>query len=264
MKKILSVVFVLLLNLFVFGEDDDYYNLYGIMAQQEFEDGWNDALKNVYYDTDSFESEMNKDPNTRYKFYDEMRDKKYYWHDSSLSSRGKDHESPGLDTVDIFYTSTHSGAWNDPPLIAWTMWNKWAYARSKYMRLGDDGRKLSIFSSFTCDTMMLNSWEKFIGRWENIFKGGLRIATGFTGNSKDVKKKLGGMYAKGLISGKSIRNSWIDAMDYRGMPASVLVTGTDEENSKKRMRMTYQNYKKFSRIRDDKVVSWYLVERSSD
>ena len=108
------------------------------------------------------------------------------------------------------------------------MWDTSTRAYSSQMRLGDSGRENMIFSTFSCDTLTLDSY--MWTRWSPVLAGGLVMTTG----SNDTlylpsNASTGADYFNRMSNGEPIAQSWHEAMlagDSANMPA-VMNTGSN-------------------------------------
>jgi len=224
--------------------------LAGVACQQTFENDWADELNRQYEMCHNLVKAIGN-----VQFYWNLVNAKPYIEDTQDY-----HEA---DSVDLFFIGTHGGVEGDRAV--WGMWNDWSLAESQEMRLGDDNRRLSIFSSYACYTMKL---DNLTSRYRNIMRGGLRFATGshdtvWTGwTLTDV----GEDYANNLKDGDSIRYAWKDGISdwYKDQDAAVLTTGRTSEDCNNRLsRMTWKNYTSFPRLPDNSSV-WYCWTYWSD
>jgi hypothetical protein len=222
---------------------------FGVHATDAYEANWQDALTGFQWDmTSRFINQLRKTDTN--KFYYNLQGKAYYWHDTG------DHAVNSLEDVDLFFTTTHGGAWNDSAgnsNAVWAMWNNGSVAWSRQMRLGDELTGLSIFAQVSCDTLTTadgNVWS----RWGPIFAGGLRVALGshdLLANSS-TKKPVGENFAIYLQNGYKLGDAWYWALSNpsTGDDIAVMYNGTDATDCSNRYNMTWQNFTNYARRRD--------------
>jgi hypothetical protein len=225
-------------------------------ASETFEDEWQKELSSSFEVCFNFSDRMADYSDTCRKDKTALKNERLRFVDNS----GVEDNDKGLDTVDIIMVCTHGGAWDDVFTIV--MWDNNTRVFSDEMRLGDDGRGLSIYTSYTCNIMKPD--EDIWNRWEKIFKGGLKYASAFWEASKhgSAAKGLGEKYANLLHgSGATLKYSWLDAMDdYTGNTPAVMASGVSVEHCEmRRDTMLWSNFKNsFNRFRDSEVknVCW--------
>lgn len=206
-------------------------------------------------------------------FYYNLWNKAYYWEDTG------DQASKSLETVDLFFTFTHGqaaprgayygdcGLQSDPADSAvhatWAMWNNQSHARSDHMRLGDEGRGLSVFASYSCET---EQWDSYVWtRWHTIFAGGLRMAEGFKADTVwcapdncPAQYQHPVNFANYLGAGWLINNAWLLAFDdndgYSFSPISIASGNSGTDCADRRDHMTMVNFRNYARRRDSSMT----------
>jgi len=212
---------------------------------------WQALLPGAYTVCSRFNTEL--DNGSIFEFYYDMSGKQYYWHDTG------DQADNSLEDVDLFFTLTHGGAINSTQ-AAWAAWDNNSLIVTSSMRLGDEGRMLSIFAQDSCETLKVdaNTWA----RWDSVFQGGLRATVGSHGtlNLGTAEYDVGKVFAQQLNAGATIMNAWFVANDttaYNNQDTAVMFTGanqTDCEN--RRAGMTWNNFGSYSRLRDGSIGYW--------
>jgi hypothetical protein len=162
----------------------------------------------------------------------------------------------GIDTVDLYFAVTHAGSdhFLGPHQVNWASWEKEFWASSIYMQLGDAPGRLSIFSTVSCDTMVLDS---FMGeRWNGLFSGGLRYASGSHGNMIS-DSCIGTNYAAYLVAGRTLADSWLSGTTCANAnPAVVLSAGANRSDCYARAaNMTLYNYDTYLIYRGSQIAS---------
>ncbi|MBQ9817193.1 MAG: hypothetical protein IJM59_07005 [Proteobacteria bacterium] len=231
--------------------DDADLNWVGGKAIEEFENNWRTPLYGCYSIVGGFVNTMNSYNDSVRKFYTTLIYPDHFY-------GGTDGGTSGVDSVDVFIVCTHGGAWRNPSLFTQTMYNYETRATSDFMRMGDNGRRLSIYSTFSCETMSsyTNSWSDMEERWLDVFQGGLRIATGFWGKEyPGYSTGAGTKYAQELHSAnKTILDAWMDAADdYSANTPKVMATGNDLGRVVCASRLVYMklsNYRNYTRLSD--------------
>ena len=182
---------------------------------------------------------------------------------------GSDDSTYGVDNHDFFMVCTHGGAWSNPDRFVQSMYYQGYNIYSTDMRLGDDGRGLSLFASFSCDIMTPNSTTStnMWNRWQSVFKGGLRIASGFmTSAYSGASMGYGTRYAEEMhVSGRTLAQAWNYVMDdYQYQTPTSMVTQYTCSNCNDylyacgwRMNaMTSSNYKNYPKLVDSSVSTF--------
>lgn len=221
-----------------------YAGEFGTRCQQTFDNGWQPALSYVYDRCSGFNDRM--DDNNTKLFYFTVND--------GSGFTGSDGSIPagGVDTVDVFYVSTHGGVTDPAAVLARKPANM--YTVSFFWRFGDNSNRVAIFSQYACKTMQLD--DKAFGRWVNAFKGGLYLATGSHDLVYDswTTSETGEDYADNLAHGKTVKWAWIDGNDDCCHDQDVVVyassSGPLSECQQRRDTMTGQNVNSFTRLRD--------------
>jgi len=138
---------------------------FGTMCQKDFQNGWQTSISEAWNHCGWFNNQLD---NTDQKiFYYNLVGGKAQWENGG--------DQGALDNVNLFYNNTHGGATTTDAV--WAMWDVGTRAVSSSMRLGDEAFGLSIFATYSCLTMK-HSDAAFWTRWDDIFRGGLRIAVG--------------------------------------------------------------------------------------
>ena len=182
-----------------------------------------------------------------------------YW------TEGTDAGRFGIDQPNLLFNVTHSGIYLGTPTRAgWAMWEQYTTALSNTMRLGDDGRGLSVFVSTACSNLYFRDgrqWE----RWANIMLGGLKLSFGaycpiYAGQEMEY---VGPMLAEYLQAGYVLSAAWWYTMTYlSAQTVAGLATGLNTDDCFSRLyTMTWQNHQDFDHLRDGDVQDhcfWYV------
>jgi hypothetical protein len=227
------------------GQAVDNGLLYGTQCQQDFQNDWIKKLDGNWTSCEGFNSQMNNLAGQ--KFYYNLKGTKYWMEESGDQGR--------QEQVDLFYFQSHGGGWPrngaTPAVAVWTMYEEKTRAFSNAMRYGDESRGMSIFASYACDQMVVDgyTWE----RWYPIMSGGLRIATGGSGDmysGTGSQKNFGSKFGANLRAGKTVASAWVKAaldVDSRNTPVA-LTTGTDEADCVyRRDNIKWSNFASFAR-----------------
>lgn len=255
----------------------------GVHATQDYQgtyyypDGWLGELDNQWGLSGGFVNTISG--YDQVPFYYELVGKQYYWHKTGDQAAGS------LEDVDLFFAVTHGGItdgwqsggtwwdgeWPKGRHAIWGMWDAYPdgfgdpspwphgyYAYSGSMRLGDDGRNLSIFSTYSCDAMTLDSYTWT--RWKSIFRGGLRMACGGHGElgAGAATYAVGSTYATYLQS-MTLTEAWLEAMTSvdPGNPVATMSAADTKAHAEDRVAtMTWGNYSAYARYRDNAITSW--------
>jgi len=215
---------------------------FGTGCQQDFQNEWQSNLSYVWARCAGLNNRL--DDTDSKAFYFNLHNAKWWWENAG--------DQLTLDTVDLFYASSHGGGWSDKSV--WAMWDQNMLADSSQMRLGDEATGLSIFATYACETMKFNDGMLWT-RMGPLFRGGLRYAAGSHDLLYDAwtTDETGEDFAGELQSGKSIKYSWKDGNGdwYVDNDVTVMATGaTSDDCVNRRDNMTWQNFNVFPRLRD--------------
>jgi len=218
---------------------------FGAMCQADFQNNWQATLSYVWNRCGGFCDELD-DTDTKV-FYYNLHGAECAWESGCDQSY--------LDNVNLFYASTHGGAWSDRSV--WAMWNQNVLADSTNMRLGDEAYGLSILATYACKTLKIDDGKGWT-RMGPIFRGGLRYAAGshdllYDGYTTD---ETGEDFADNLQSSDTIKYSWKDGNSDWNVDndAAVMAVGADSsECASRRDNMKWQNYTSYRRLRDGAI-----------
>jgi hypothetical protein len=239
--------FAVICGIAVAGDDG---HRFGLWCQKSFEDGWRDSRSYANNNCNGFASQM--DNTTTKHFYFNLHGAR-----SHLIENGYG-ENLDTDNVDLLVISTHGGAWSATESTL-CMWDKNTRVFYHEMRLGNDGRQLSILSTYACQTM---KWDgNFGNRTRNAWRGGLKYMTGShdTVVSSYWTDDCLEDYASYLQDGDKIKYAWKDGMydTYIAQDVIAAASGTNCDNSayrKNNMRWNnFDNNTNFPRIRDNSI-----------
>ncbi|MCU7843054.1 MAG: hypothetical protein KZQ93_04360 [Candidatus Thiodiazotropha sp. (ex Monitilora ramsayi)] len=206
----------------------------GVACQKSYENGWQTKLNYAWNNCSGFKNEIGN-----VQFYYNLAGAEPYWETS------KDQYEP--ETVDIYYSETHGGAWANRAV--WAMWDDGSLASSNQMMLGNENQGLSILSTYSCETL---KHDDIIGRYDSVMAGGLRYTTGSHDKFYDgwTTDEVGEDYADNLNDGDTIRYAWRDGVSdwYHAQDATVMTTGTNAADcSARRSGMRWTNYNAYAR-----------------
>lgn len=221
---------------------------FGTECQEEYQNDWQDELHYVWERCSGFNNELD-DTDTKVYYYD-LHGAKSWWENTN--------DQLGMETVNLLYASTHGGGWATQSV--WAMWDQNQLADSLKMRLGDESNGLSIFSTYSCETLKFND-GKLWTRMGPVMRGGLRYATGSHDKLYDgiTTDETGEDYADNLQDGDTIRYAWKDGnSDWAtSQDVTVMATGSNKSNCESRRDgMKWQNYTSYGRLRDGQI-GWY-------
>jgi hypothetical protein len=224
---------------------------FGTHCTEDYENNWQAALPGAYTTCSRFNTEL--DNGSIFEFYYNMQGKQYYWHDTG------DHADNSLEDVDLFFTLTHGGAINNTQ-AAWATWDDPDLAVTTSMRLGDEGRGLSMFAQDSCETLKVDAYTWT--RWDSVFRGGLRGTVGSHGtlHLSSAEYDVGKVFAQKLNAGWTFKSAWSYANDitaYNNQDAAVMFTGTNLANCESRRdNMTWNNFGSYGRLVDNAIGHW--------
>ncbi|MET0343338.1 MAG: DUF6345 domain-containing protein [Polyangiales bacterium] len=232
-----------------------------------YEGGWQKTLEGTWALCDRFVGDLEQ-TSTRVG----------YWalaHMKSKFENACDHCSDsGVEHSDLIFHAGHGGAFSEADSRAvgasgttatLTMWNRNQRALTRNMRLGDEARGLSIFSTYSCYTHSGSAASndpnpagtEYTTRWGAAFRGGLRIATGTVADAiaGSAYKDVGKRFSDNLQAGKTIASAWLNALTIGSdNDPSVIATGASSEDCWFRLdNMTWNNFHDYRRFMDGEV-----------
>ncbi|HNZ53003.1 MAG TPA: hypothetical protein PLD55_14190 [bacterium] len=265
MKKIVFLVVLLMASSFLYAS---YY--IGAKSESSWENGWSDNWRgddvcgNWYNTMDDYSGIVKKSWTT-------LRSPAK----SRYETNGDQDTTYGLDGMDIFLHCGHSGLRGVGGVTnaRWNMWEDgtgdgtWAF--SSNMRLGDEARELKLFSTYGCYQMNNDDGGRWSVRWRQIFRGGLKYATGFHefawlfGTDYAKNRQVGKDYANYLnTTNKKIKYAWWDAVKtHANNTPAVGSTGSYASHAESRRdNMIMPQLITFSTLRDNSVGGYAWTE----
>ncbi|HRZ78497.1 MAG TPA: DUF6345 domain-containing protein [bacterium] len=254
MNKMLMFLIIFLISSFAYAT---YY--IGAKSENTWENNWKDPWRgndvcSYWYSTMGYYSSIDQIS------YTSLGSAK-----TRYETDGDQNSTYGLDAFDIYLHCGHSGHYytsNDGVHNAqWHMWNEDTRALSKNMRLGDETRELKLFSTYGCAQMYDEDGHR-LERWNPIFKGGLKFATGFWelawlfGSDYTSNRQLGIDYAQYLnTTNKTVKYAWWDAVkEHPDNKPAVLASGASQSNAaSRRDNMRMVDLPNYSVLRDGDV-----------
>jgi hypothetical protein len=187
-----------------------------------------------------------------------------YWRETERDAWSSPQK--GLDRANLFFHASHTGVdLGTPTSVGWTMYewpspDPWVHqVNSNNMRLGDDGRRLSFFSSMGCGTLYFDDGRAF-ERWGPIIAGGLKMGLGayclLWGGYE--MWPIGPSFAYYLQSGLPVWGAWYWAFAVVNdeMPIAAIATGASENDCWNRLyNMTWLNHTNgsYPRLQDAQI-----------
>lgn len=230
---------------------------FGTRCQKSFQNGWQNTLPYMYDRCGGFNDELNN-TDTNLFYFDLTGTGSGFTFNDGSSNAG------GVDAVDLFYVSTHGGAKSSQTSARLAMWQQNLRTFSSNWRFGDNADGARIFSQYACETLWLDDYS--YDRWDQVFKGGLQLATGSHDKVYDglTTDETGEDYADDLQDGKSVKWAWFDGNGdwYAAQDVAIYAssTGSLSECRTRRDSIKWQNMGSFSRIRDNDMkricASW--------
>ena len=230
---------------------------FGTRGQKEFQNGWQATLSYAWDRCDGFNSELDDSDTEKFYFNLQGTGSGFTLNDGIV-------DSGGVDSVDLFYVTTHGGAKSSTTDARLALWGEQMLTFSSNWRFGDNSRKVKIFSQYACETLFIDDFS--FARWAPAFKGGLFIATGSHDKVYDgwTTAETGEDYADDLQHGKSVKWAWLDGNSDWWEDQDVAVyassSGPLSECKTRRDSMTWQNIGGFTRFRDGSMnricASW--------
>lgn len=195
---------------------------FGLWCQKSFEgrpDPWLSTIEYANNRCNNFSNQM--DNTTPRYFYFNLHGAQSHFYEDQYG------ENLDTDNVDLCVVHSHGGS---NSIEAWiSMWDWYTRAYFQNMRLGDDGRQLSILSQYVCSTLN-NSDGKFGTRTANAWRGGLKYMTGSHDGlvSSYWTDDCLADYAEYLQDGDKIKYAWRDGMydTYEYQDIAVFATGS--------------------------------------
>ena len=224
---------------------------FGTRCQRSYEANWQTTLPYAWARCGGFNNELD-DTDTRDFYFNLVGS-------TCGFSTCDDHQpAGGVDTVDLFYVSTHGGTTATDAVL--TMWDNGSEVISSAWRYGDDDDQVAIFSQYACDTLQ-NRDGNIWARWDSVFRGGVHIVTGSDDKLWDsiTTDEVGEDYADGLQKRKSVKNAWFDGNSdwWPSQDLKVMTVGrTLAECVSRKDGITWQNFPSFPRLRDGNMGWW--------
>jgi hypothetical protein len=227
--------------------------IFGTACQEEFEDSSLGSLYWVWERCSAFNRELGTSDWNR--FYYNLKGDNWWLHDALYDPYGYDGST--LDNVDLFYINTHGGTTDTTSV--WAMHDIGQRAYSFLMRLGDESRQLSVFASYSCETMKVSD-GKVWPRLGTMFRGGLRYIAGSHDTVYDSPStdEVGEDFADNLQIGYPIKHAWKSGNSdwLTNQDLIVLATGSSSGDCAfRRDYMRWSDYYTFPRLRDG-AISW--------
>lgn len=227
---------------------------FGTRCQATFDNGWQASLPYVYGRCAGFNDRMD-DNNVGLFYYTIVGNSGFTYNDGSAYYGG-------VDSVDLFYVSTHGGVNATDAILARRAQN--TFALSSQWRFGDNSNQAAIFSQYACKTLQIDN--NAYGRWDNVFKGGLYLATGSHDLFYDAwdTEETGYDYADGLTHGVTVKWAWFDGNSdwWYGQDVAIYASSSGSLSAcqSRRDNMTGQNINSYTRWRDGNMnricASW--------
>jgi hypothetical protein len=163
----------------------------------------------------------------------------------------------GADSVDFFLMYTHGGV--DPAQSRYAMWDFQTRAWSGAMRLGDDGKQLKVFATYSCDTLQTSDGH-FWDRMGPAFSGGVKILLGAHDLFYDGQAQKGTEFASRMQDGEPIGQAWLEAVWYadNSNHPSAAATGVDANDCWNRLGVNLESVQTIAPLRDGQMgfVCW--------
>lgn len=227
-----------------------YARNFGMHCTGSYQNDWLPAQTDGVQTCNNFGSKLSA--TATQKFYYNLKSKQYYWHDTG------DQATNSLEDVDLFFSDTHGGAWTGT-YSEYAMWDDSVLATTDKMRLGDEGRGLSIFAVLSCHTLQSNDGA-FWGRWGKALSGGLRATLGSHGEVFiGLNAPAGTQFASLLNQGSTFKSAWASAFGSTAAANDLAVafTGTTlADCQSRRDNMTWNNFMNYPRVRDGSIGYW--------
>ena len=221
---------------------------FGTRCQDTFENDWQKPLPYAWDRCGGFNDTLD-DTDTKLFYFNLKTNGLGFTTNDGVVGNG------GVDTVDLFYVSTHGSVTNTDARLVF--WNQDKRALSSGWRFGDNARGARIFSQYACETLAQDSFN--FERWKKAFRGGLLLATGSHDKVYDgwTTNETGADYAAYLQAGKSVKWAWFDGNGDWWAAQDVAVeassTGSVSECLSRLNGITWQNMFTFSRLRDNNM-----------
>jgi hypothetical protein len=220
---------------------------FGTRCQEKFDSNWKPTLSHAYERCAGFNDRMD-DHNTGL-FYFQLNSNGGFTSSDGSAGQG------GVDAVDVFYVCTHGGVNSTDARLALRPVN--TRSLSSTWRFGDNSDQVAILSHHACKTMAVD--DNSYARWDNVFKGGLYLATGSQGTLIDAWETddAGYDYADNLTHGVTVKWAWFDGnWDWwydQDLALKASSSGALASCQSRRDTMTGQNIGTFTRLRDGQM-----------
>jgi hypothetical protein len=231
---------------------------FGARCQKDYEDGWLGSLPWAYDRCDMFTAQMKKTDQSQFQYT-------LKWGATGFTVDDGSAGQGGVDSVDLFWVNTHGGVGSvvdkNNNVVGFNarlaLYNKNTRARSDEWRFGDNGHQARILSQYACKTLTID--DKAFDRWDQVFKGGLQLATGSHGTLWDAPStdEVGETYAANLQAGISVKWSWFDGIQDWYFDQDVAIyassSGPTAECLDRQNNLTWKNIANKPRFRDGQM-----------
>jgi Family of unknown function (DUF6345) len=224
---------------------------FGVRCEGSFQDNWAPTI-DVYDGCDNFISVIELDYPVDFYFNLQGAQTDFYkgYGGETCNACG------GVDSVDFFFMSTHGDSniatIND---AAYAMWDYETWADVYQMRLGDSGKQVKAFATFSCDTLY-NADGLLWHRWANALSGGVKFLAGAHGNLwTDEDDQAMPAFAKYVIGGDALGTGWLNSLyDWNNdNQPTVANTGKNSSDCWNRQGVNLSGLMEESPLRDSQI-----------
>jgi Family of unknown function (DUF6345) len=224
---------------------------FGVRCEGSFQDNWAPTI-DVYDGCANFISVIELDYPVDFYFNLVGAQTDFYYGDGGETCLS----CGGVDSVDFFFMSTHGDSNIESIDTAeFAMWENQTWANTYQMRLGDSGKQVKAFATFSCDTLY-NADGRFWHRWQSALSGGVKFLAGAHGNLyTDEDDQAMPAFAKYVIWGDALGTGWLNAVyDWNNdNQPTVANTGANKSDCFNRQEVNLNGLMEEPALRDGQI-----------
>jgi hypothetical protein len=224
---------------------------FGVRCEDTFQDNWAPTI-DVYGGCDNFISVIETAYPVDFYFNLQGAQPAFEYGNADETCNG----CGGVDSVDFFFMSTHGDS-NIAQVnnAVYAMWDYQTWASAYQMRLGDSGRQVKAFATFSCDTLY-NADGQFWHRWSNALSGGVKFLFGAHGNLyTDDDDQAMPAFAWYVVGNDSLGSGWLNGVydaNNDNQP-SIANTGANSNDCWNRQGVNLSGMLSEPTLRDSKI-----------
>jgi hypothetical protein len=224
---------------------------FGVRCEGSFQDNWAPTI-DVYDGCDNYISVIQTAYPVDFYFNLQGAQPAFEYGNADETCNG----CGGVDSVDFFFMSTHGDS-NIAQVnnAVYAMWDYQTWASAYQMRLGDSGKQVKAFATFSCDTLY-NADGKFWHRWSSALSGGVKFLAGAHGNLyTDEDDQAMPAFAQYVVAGDALGSGWLNGVYYANTDnqPTIANTGSNANNCWTRQGVNLSGLMSESPLRDSQI-----------